>query len=95
MNEQQRLLRHALRQGMSDLARQDQYGMLETPTASGASYPLPQIELETRQSNLPRVGGSISTPFAGGEFGLSGSYYQPAPAAPADWSTMLRYQRKF
>jgi hypothetical protein len=66
--------------------------------SEGASpYALPNmnVELETRKGLAPRVSGGLSTPLAGGNLGLTGSYYQPAPTKPTDWSTMLRYQRRF
>ena len=56
-------------------------------------YNFPGIQLDTRGFAVPRVGVDLSTPFAGGTLGLSGSY-QRTPGEP-EYGAMLRYRRQF
>lgn len=81
-------------------------GLVKTPMDSNSAAPLagpggpeglslPNMNFALDNSRGPlRAQGDISTPFAGGDIGLSGAYSR-AGNGPPDWSALLGYKRAF
>lgn len=70
------------------------------PPAPVGSWNLPtpnfhgSVESQRAGEGL-RYSGGMSVPAMGGELGLLGSYFKPDQYAPADWSAMMNFKKRF
>jgi len=79
--------------GMGDLFRAPPAGAITQPN-------LPDLALQSRGNAMPQLanpqlGGSMNTPFMGGNLGFEGAYRPTSAQEPPDWNAMLRFKKEF
>ena len=82
---------------MGDVVALDRYREAEFSPSPPPAYAgiLPEAYVESRGPGRPAVGGTVTTPAAGGEAFVSGGYQRALPQAPAQYDARLGWRRRF